>query len=271
MKPTLRAVVALFATSACLQVHAHEFWAAAAPFTPSSGAQAAVTLHVGEYFSGDLVGINAAQTSALRLYSKDGPLDLMKQLPQGKALPELQFLFPHAGEQLVVYDSVPSTITLPAEKFHAYLHDEGLDAIIRQREAAGKAGEPGRERYRRNVKTLLRVGGKSDASYGARSGQRLEIVPLADPYAKTAGESMTFALSFDGKPLAGALMRAWYKHDGQTLSIRARSDAQGKLSFTLPYAGMWMFSIVHMVPVIGVADIDWDSYWGNFSFELPAR
>jgi hypothetical protein len=250
---------------------AHEFWMMARPFSPAVGAPTALSLYVGEFFSGELLPIAASQAAAIHLYSKTAPTDLGAQLPPDQALPALKLSLPAPGTYMLAYDSNPTQISLSADKFHAYLHEEGLDAIIRQRESDGNAEQPGRERYRRHVKTLLRVGGKSDGTYSVLTGQRLEIVPTSDPLARSAGDKLTFTLFFDSKPLAGALVKAWHKQDEQTLSIRARTGADGKVIFNLPYAGVWMISVVHMLPVTDTPDIDWDSFWGNLTFELAGK
>jgi hypothetical protein len=271
MKKRLGAACAVLALLTSVPAAAHEFWMMAKPFSPAVGAPTSITLHVGEYFQGDLLPIASRQTAALLLYSKGKPRDLQSQLPVDTVLPELQMTFPNAGTYMLAYDSNPTQIALAPDKFHVYLHDEGLDHIIRQREEAGNATAPGRERYRRNVKTLLRVGGKSDGSYAALTGQRLEIVPTSDPLAKSAGDNLSFTLFFDSKPLSNALVKAWHKREGQTIMIRARSGADGKVRFGLPYAGPWMISVVHMVPAIDAPDVDWDSFWGNLTFELAGK
>lgn len=271
MKKRLGAACAALALLTSLPAAAHEFWMMAKPFSPAVGASTSITLHVGEYFHGDLLPIASTQTAALLLYSKGNPRDLQSQLPADKALPYLQMAFPNSGTYMLAYDSNPTQIALAPDKFHAYLHDEGLDHIIRQREEAGNATAPGRERYRRNVKALLRVGGKSDGSYAALTGQRLEIVPTSDPLAKSAGDNLSFTLFFDSRPLPNALVKAWHKREGQTLMIRAHTGDDGKVSFSLPYAGPWMISVVHMVPATDAPDVDWDSFWGNLTFELAGR
>lgn len=271
MKNRFSITIAALALIASLPAAAHEFWMMARPFSLAVGAVTSLTLNVGEYFAGDLIPFSAAQAAALHLYSKAPPRDLRQQLPSDVALPELQLSFTNPGTYMLAFDSNPNQITLSADRFHAYLHEEGLDAVIGRREAAGTADMPGRERYRRHVKTLLRVGGKSDGTYAALTGQRLEIVPSADPLAKAAGDTLSFTLFFDSKPLANALVKAWHQHDGQTLIIRARTAADGKVRFTLPYAGTWMISAVHMIAANDSADLDWDSFWGNLTFELAAR
>lgn len=250
---------------------AHEFWLWPETFAPALGGSARLTLNVGENFEGERIGFAASNVAALRVYSRGKTLELRDRIPGATVLPALALALTVAGTHLVAFDSQPTRLTLSADKFHAYLHEEGLDAIIKQREAAGTASAPGRERFRRHVKTLLRVGGKADATYAVRSGQRMEIVPLADPFAKAAGDTLQFKLAFDDRPLINALVKAWHKRDGQTLIIRAHSNAEGRVTFTLPWAGPWMVSFVHMIPASDSPDIDWDSFWGNLTFELPAR
>ena len=81
---------------------------------------------------------------------------------------------------------------------------------------------------------------------------------------------MSFQLLFDGKPLVNRLVKAWYKHDGQTLTIRSLSSPAGTVTFHLPYAGLWMLSVVHMIPAEDTTDADWDSFWGNLTFHSRA-
>jgi len=173
-----------------------------------------------------------------------------------------------AGTHLLALDTHPSEIVLEAGKFHAYLHEEGLQSVIAAREAARTATTPGRERYRRHIKTLVQVGPVSDPTALARTGQLLEIVPLVDPLRRAAGKDIGFQVVFDGRPLAGALVKFWHRRGGQTLIVRTVTDPQGRVTLTPPWAGTWMASVVHMVPAKDSPNHDWDSHWGNLSFEL---
>ena len=259
---------------------AHEFWFEPVTAPLSAGDTARLDLRVGEFFEGEQMGFSAPQTVGLRQYSASGSKDLRALLPPPArgAVATLNLPLQVSGSYLFAFDSQPSQISLPAGTFHAYLHDEGLDFIKTQREAAGTAEKPGRERYRRHVKTLLRVAdavgagatnaAATDKTYATRTGQRLEIVPSNDPLLMKPGDALGLQVLFDDKPLTGALVKAWNRQGGQTLIIRAKTSVDGKATFNLPYAGGWMVSVVHMVPVKGAKDIDWDSLWGNLSFKL---
>ena len=71
--------------------------------------------------------------------------------------------------------------------------------------------------------------------------------------------------------LWSAVNRGKVKVTGQTIIIRAITNAQGITTVNLPYPGAWMVSLVHMVRVTGVKGVDWDSLWGNLSFVVPEK
>lgn len=250
---------------------AHEFWIAANPFDPAVDTPTAITLEVGEYFTGERVGVTASHAKSVRVLSAGKDQDLQGLVPTGSMLPSLSLSFPEAGPHMLVYESHPSQIELPAGLFQAYLHAEGLDAIVKQREAAGAANTPGRERFRRSAKALLRVGDGSDDTSTRVAGIQLEITPKNDPLAAAAGDTLRFVLTFEGKPRPGVLVQAWHKQGRQTMTIRATTDAQGGFVLTLPFAGMWMLNAVHMVPATDSPGVDWDSYWGSLTFDLARR
>ena len=271
-------ILLVFALCVVLPVPAHEFWLSPVTAPVVEGDRVKLTLQVGENFEGDLIGFSAPQALDLRQYSTAGSQDLRALLPKDTSVPALLVPMPTPGTHMVMFNSHPSIISLSADTFHAYLHDEGLDFIKAKRESAGTAQTPGRERFRRFVKTLIRVAPKPgamspqavkpDSTHSTLTGQRLEIVPTTNPLLMVPGDALGVRVVFDGKPLRGALLKAWHRRGGQTLIIRAKSSVDGFATFDLPYAGPWMISVVHMVPVLGVKDIDWDSLWSNLSFSL---
>ncbi len=289
MKTSLFALLALCLSAVVhMPLQAHEFWIAPVTAPLTVGSTARLKLLVGEQFTGELVGWSKPQTAQLRLISKAGVKDISSQVP-GTAVADLPITLSAAGVHLVAFESQSHFISLSADSFHAYLHEEGLDFIKARREAQGTAQKPGRERYRRFVKTLLDVGEPAaagaapvaqasavDATHASRVGQQLELIPLANPFRLPAGNALAVQVLFEGQPLAGALLKAWYKTDGQSpsgqlLTIRATTGADGIATVNLPYAGPWMVSVVHMVAAVNVKDTEWDSLWGNLSFVLPGN
>lgn len=256
---------------------AHEFWIEPVTAPLASGSTARFSLKVGEQFQGDVVGVSRQQTEGLRHYFAGSVVDLKPKLPATPAA-DFSVALTVPGTHLVAFESEAHTISLSADSFHAYLHEEGLGFVKTQREAAGTAKLPGTERYRRFVKTLVAVPaaagagvGVDEVTYAQKTGQQLELIPLNNPLLLMPGGALRVRVDFEGKPLTGALVKAWHRHNNQTLIIRATSAADGVATVNLPYAGAWMVSVVHMVAAKGIKNVDWDSLWGNLSFAVPAR
>ena len=247
--------------------HAHEFWLWPNAFAPRAGQPVTLSLQVGERFIGDVVGFGRPLVRDLRVRSRSGDQDLTPAVPPGAHAASPPLSFAQSGAQRISIDTEPFTITLPADQFEAYLREEGLEQVVARRGAEGSTGRPGRERYRRHAKTLLRVGGQTDASARAPTGQVLEIVPLGDPHARSSPDGLPLQVRYRGTALQGALVKAWHQNGQQLTVLRARSDAQGRVRFDLPHDGTWMVSVVHMVRTADEPGIDWDSHWANLTFE----
>lgn len=248
---------------------AHEFWLRPETFTLPVGTATTISLHVGEGFTGHPVPFSSALIAAFRHYTADHVVDLRPAENLKMPTAELAWSSTRAGAHLLALDTHPEHVVLSPEAFHAYLQADGLDHVIRAREAAGSANKPGRERFRRNVKTMIQVGDVFDDTYAKRTGQRMEIMPLSDPAQHAAGQDVGFRVLFDGTGLRQALVRFWHKRAGQLVIVETITDNDGKVVFSPPWPGVWMASSVHMVPVTDSDLADWDSYWGNLTFALP--
>lgn len=263
-------------TFACLlgtaMLNAHEFWLQPSTFTPATGETVELSLRVGMDFKGEIRPFVRERVASFQHLSSEGREYWLQRVQADADHPPAA----HAlrldtpGTHVIAVDSTPNLITLEAEKFNAYLKDEGLDSALRQREVAGESKRVGRERYVRSVKTLVRVGGKADPTGYQPTGQRLEILPVAPSLERTGAGLFQVALVFERQPLSGALVRAWQRKQDQLISLETRSDERGLASFNLPSGGVWMFSLVHMVRLKEVAEADWESIWGNLTLSLSA-
>lgn len=249
-------------------VSAHEFWMLPQPSAVAVGDTTRLSLNVGENFTGEVVPFSRQYVTVLDQYTADGKVDLLKRVAGSADVSDFPIRLETPGTHLFVYEGHPNRIVLSAEKFNAYLRLEGLEYIVRSREAAGTVSKPAREQYRRYVKTLVEAGGKSDATYAMQTRQRFEILPLSDLPAARPNDPLSMTVLYEQKPLANALVKAWHVRGNQQLVIQTRTDDAGKFTFTLPYAGTWMVSVVHMVPALDPAKDDWESLWGNLTFVL---
>jgi uncharacterized GH25 family protein len=249
----------LLLLAASLPARAHEFWIEPSRYEPSPGELVKLRLLVGQDLEGEGVPRNDVwieRFDAVWGGNTSHVVGLDGSDPAGLLRPE------HDGPLVVAYASLPSYIEIDPDKFEAYLASEGLDAPRRARAKAGAQGTRGRERFSRCAKTLIWVGGRTGPAATAPVGLSLEIIPES-----ASGSTMTFRLLDHGKPLSGVLVKARDRGSARE-PLQGRTDAHGRIAFTLPRSGSWMINAVHMVPVRDDPRADWESTWASLTFEL---
>ena len=172
------------------------------------------------------------------------------------------------GLLVIGYRSNPSAVEMPAEKFNQYLKEEGLDAVAALRARRNETGAAAHELFSRCAKSLVLSGSPSE--HAGRSAARftLELVAERNPYAIRAGQDLPVRLTYENRPLAGALVVAMNRlNPAEKLS--ARTDNDGRVRFRLRPGGMWLVKAVHMVPAPAGANAEWASFWASLTFEMP--
>jgi uncharacterized GH25 family protein len=127
----------------------------------------------------------------------------------------------------------------------------------------------GRELFSRAAKSLVLSGPASRSQADRALGFRLELIADENPYTLDVHQELPVRLLYEGRPLAGALVVAVNKKD-PSAKLSVRSDAQGRVRFRLPRAGMWLIKAVHMTPAPAGSNADWESVWASLTFELKS-
>ena len=251
---------------------AHDYWLVPDTFTPKEGANVSVRMHVGEAFKPEQeVAYSAKKTAALQLVTATKTFTDFPDLKDGTK-PALAFKMPGPGTAVLRVDRDWSSITLKADKFTAYLKEEGLEEVVKARAAAGEADADGKERYRRCLKTIVYAGGKPDDTPTKPVGQVFEIVPGKNPYALKAGDEFPLQVLFEQKPLVGLKVTAWHRVGDTLTTVAATTDKDGKATLKLPKAGAWVVRGVHMRRVTEknpTPAADWESFWASVTFAVP--
>lgn len=239
---------------------AHDYWLQPEPFQGPVGSPITLHLFVGEGFKFDEERyFQPERTPNLWLVSDQTRRDLRPTLPVTQKAPLGQIVPTEPGTYLVLLDRNASTITLPAQKFKAYLRSEGLTDIVRTR---GNTKAPGRERYSRSLKTIIQVGEPISDLPLQPQNQTIELLPLQNPL--QAPKTLTVQLRFEGKPQPNRQITA--RAQGGAAQVR-RSNAQGEATFTLDRSGPWIIQTVHMRRCqSNCQKIDWESFWTSLTF-----
>lgn len=262
-------LAALLFLAATLAAAAHEFWVRPSSFSASAGQKIDVRLFVGDGFPGEALGRNGPM---IERFVAVGPKGETPINGRNGVDPAGSVTLADPGAHILVFRNLPSRLELEGEKFDKYLAEEGLDRIIAKRKEKGDSTKPGREMFSRCAKSIVRVDGKADG-YDRQVKLRFEMTPENDPFTLTPGkegaDSLRLRAVFEEKPAAGRLVTARIADD-PSLLIKGTTDDQGRVSFRLPRAGVWMISAVHMTEAPAGADADWESTWSSLTFELPS-
>lgn len=275
-----RLMPVMLAVAVTATVAAHEFWLSPASWRVAPGQRATILINAGDRFPHATSFTAPERVDSVRLVGPAGEIPIPPPFRREKDSLAADVQVPTTpGTYIGVVLIKPRLVEIKAPDFEKYLAHEGLDDVIFQRARAGESTKPGRERYSRFGKTLIRVGDAQPSVHATRPlGLKVELVPLTDPTTITSGARSRFRLLFEGKPVSGAMVGAIYasaKVRPDEWPLSGRTDAQGEVEFTLNDAGPWLIRAVHMVRRAGergAEAADWESYWASLSFALdPGR
>ena len=245
---------------------AHDLWIEPTRFAPAAGEVVGLRLLVGEHFVGEplpriesLVREFVAAEAAGRrpVAGRDGaePAGWIRVGPPGLTA--------------IGYRSHPSRVELPADKFEAYLAEEGLVAVSALRAQRGQSSAAVQERFVRCAKALLLTGAADDALPDRTLGFPLELVAERAPNAVRPDQDLPVRLIHEGRPLAGVLVVAMNRLNPAARQA-VRTDTEGRVQLRLQPAGVWLVKAVHMVVAPAGVDADWLSFWASLTFETRA-
>jgi uncharacterized GH25 family protein len=248
---------------ACTPLCAHDLWIEPTTFVPEPGQTIGARLRVGQDFVGDVVlrdpalikefvAVDSQGSSAVVGRAGDDPAGIARVTKPGLLV--------------IGYHSHPSAVELAADKFNEYLKEEGLDAIVAQRASRKESGAKVREQFSRCAKSLVLSGAPSDAQGDRILGFTLELLAERNPYSLRDGEALPLRLTYENRPLAGALVVAMNRRNPAQKQM-ARTDRDGRVRFQLRTGGMWLIKAVHMVRAPLVSRAEWSSYWASLTFE----
>jgi uncharacterized GH25 family protein len=258
----LLAVVAIALSRASLL--AHDMWIDPTTFSPESGQIVGVRLRVGQDLLGDPVPRDPALINQFVVEDEAGRKALVGRDGADPA-GFLRVAMP--GLLVIGYRSNPSAVELPPEKFNQYLKEEGLDAVAALRARRNETGARTREIFSRCAKSLVLSGSANEKQADRSLGFTLELVAERNPYAIRAGQDLPVRLTYQNRPLAGALVVAMNRLNPSE-KLSARTDNDGRVRFRLRPGGMWLIKAVHMVPAPAGTNAEWASFWASLTFEL---
>lgn len=262
-----RLLAAVLLCCLALPVPAHDMWIEPSSLAPAPGELLAVALKVG-HPGEEVEAVPRNPARIVRFAAVSGATEAPILGQDGRS-PAGLLRATEPGLLTLLYRSNAARSELPADRFEAYLAEEGLRSIAERRRESGQSLEPGRERYSRCLKALVDVGGQATES-DRWQGLTLELVAEANPFRLEPGARLPLRLLYEGKPLPGGLVEA-FALDGTSADLTTLSDAHGRLELQLPRGGAWAVTATHMISLPAGSEADWESFWTALTFSVPAR
>jgi len=242
---------------------AHDMWIVPTTFSPEAGEIVGVRLRIGQDLLGDPLPRDPALVNQFVVQDAAGRKPVIGR--EG-ADPAGFFRVATPGLLVIGYRSNPSAIELTAEKFNQYVKEEGLDAVAALRARRNETGASAHEIFSRCAKSLVLSGAPTETQRDQPLGFTLELVAERNPYALRADQDLPVRLTYESRPLAGALVVAMNRLNPAE-KLAARTDDDGRVRFRLRPGGMWLIKSVHMVPAPAGTGANWMSFWASLTFE----
>lgn len=265
--PIYLRMAVLSITFSLAAVSAHDMWIEPMTFSPSPGEVVGVKLRVGQDLLGDPLPRSSALFKQFFVEDAAGRKELVGR-EGGNPAGFLRVASP--GLLVIGYRSNPSAVELEAEKFNRYLKEEGLDAIAALRASRSQTGVKAHELFSRCAKSLIYSGVSGKTQNDRSLGFTLELVAERNPYSLHAGEDFPVRLTYENRPLPGALVVAINKLNPME-KVSARTGKDGRVRLHLRPGGMWLVKAVHMIPAPAGTNTEWMSYWASLTFEMRQR
>ena len=257
----------LAAALGCAPLLAHDMWIEPTTFVPDPGQILSVRLRVGQDLLGDPLPRDPSLINQFILDDAEGRKPI---IGHDGGDPAGMLRVATRGLNIIGYFSNPSAVELTPEKFNQYLKDEGLETIAAIRARRNETGSSAHEIFTRCAKSLLLSGSTAGPSGDRPLGFTLELVAERNPYSIHSGEDFPVRLTYEKRPLPGALVVAMNrKHPAEKQAVR--TDGNGRVRLHLQPGGMWLVKAVHMIPAPAGSNAQWQSFWASLTFEVHAE
>lgn len=247
----------------------HEYWVEPHKFEVEAGAAIRADLKNGENFEGIRLYYLTGRFTKFEVFAPSGPQPVGGY--EGNQ-PALDHRSGESGLHVISYQSIFDRLTFDkADKFTAYLEEQGLDGILEEHAARGLPPTGFTEQYARSAKALVAVGDGAGAD--RLTGLPLELVALDNPYENAGdGAPVVVRLYWQGEPLADRQVLV-FQYNGLSLrQWKLRTDDQGRAAIDVRGGGKFLLSSVYMF----AGDDDpqtptdeWVSYWASLTFAMP--
>ena len=218
---------------------AHDFWLQPQRFRTVVRSPTPIAILVGHGADRAPWGVGSDRVLMLRSIGPNGVADHLAAVRARPVADVPPMSFGAPGTHIVALQSGHAVSELPGVRFTNYLKEEGLTPALAARTRNRTSNAAGREIYSRRAKALIQVGpgGAAQPHVTRPVGMTLEIVPERDPYAPSRTTALPIRVLYEGRPLAGALVKLTNLAADEKPVATALTNGVGRAVFTVPRTG----------------------------------
>lgn len=247
---------------------AHDLWLLPPTQAPVPGYPVQIEVTQGMTFPGDDVAPNVANLARVWAIGPDGKTVPVKRRAAKGNAGIIELVPKTRGVYTVAVDTKPKLIDLDAADFNHYLVADGMPHVYKTRHDAKQLGKNAKEQYAKTVKLVFMVGDVVETS--AITGQRLEIVPLDDPFGLTQGDTLRVRVLMHKRPLADARLGYTRPGNGDEPIGTVRTNEKGEALIPIHGPGPMTIRLTHMEHP-KTKDYEWRSSWTTLTFAIPSN
>lgn len=257
-----------------IPLEAHDFWLQPSRFWVAPAAKTPLTILVGHGPARQNSPMTDDRVVAFQSVGPRGRVNRKAELHMARPGADAELAFAEPGTHVLLFASNYAPSNLPDLRFNDYLKEEGLIEAIRIRQKNGTTDAPGRELYSRRAKALIQVGRpgpQAQPQVTSRLGLSLEIVPERNPYTIGASRNFPVRVFFEGRPLAGALVKMTDLDADEKPVETHLTDQAGRAVFKARRQGQWQMNVVWSKPLASNRQADFATTFSSLTFGFPAR
>ncbi len=166
--------------------------------------------------------------------------------------------FIEEGTHIIAIETAQSNKNYSKIAFQNYINELGGTTISLQNNAVNIT-----EIKKEYGKMLIQVGESNSETTVLESNQRLEIIPIENPFGKKM--SVSFKILFDKVPLSGVSLMHFAKTNSQTSMFGEHSDKNGIVNFPIN-RGLHFFKVTYITPSADKTIADFETHIASLTF-----
>ncbi|MGH7696710.1 MAG: DUF4198 domain-containing protein [Gemmatimonadaceae bacterium] len=274
-------IAGLLVLVSTLSLFAHDFWIVPNAFVIAAGGTIEIRGQTGIRFPQSVSAVAPERVADARIIGASDEEKIGDLSVKDSSL-ILRHKPSSPGQRIIAVALVARTSRTTPANLKRYIALEGNAELADryEREGAYPKVDSLTQRAAKYAKTFVEIGSRGPRAFVRTAGHTLEFVPVNDPSALRAGDSLAVRLLFRGQPVAGAHLHAGAAplalpnaSEGgapqeKDLSVVTGSDGVAKIP--LARGGLWNVRTLHAAPAAGAAGTEWEVAFATLVFEVAS-